>query len=285
MSFTDFAAGDPTPTRPYAEVIGDPIGHSKSPLIHRFWLEALGIDGDYRATRVAAGDLATFFATRAGDPHWRGCNITVPHKVAALEHVADPGGVRASIGAINTVFRQDGALAGTNTDAAGFWSPIGDLDLTDQPVTVIGAGGAARAILWALARVGVGRVTVLNRNPLKAGALLSSFGLKGQALPLAADRPLVAPPAALLVNATSLGMTGQPPLAIDLSALPDDALVYDIVYAPLETPLLAAARARGLDTVDGLEMLIAQAAVAFAILFGTEPPRDRDDELRALLTP
>jgi len=283
-SFTDFAAGDPSPTRPYAEVIGDPIAHSKSPLIHRFWLDALGIDGDYRATRVAPDDLAAFFAARAADPHWRGCNVTVPHKVEAMGHVADPGGVRASIGAINTVFRQDGALAGTNTDAAGFWSPIGDLDLTGQPVTVIGAGGAARAILWALARVGVGRVTVFNRNPLKAAALLSSFGLKGQALPLNPAKPAAVPPSALLVNATSLGMAGQPPLDLDLSALPDDALVYDIVYAPLETPLLAAARARGLDTVDGLEMLIAQAAVAFAILFGAEPPRDRDDDLRALLT-
>lgn len=268
-------------TMPYAEVIGDPIAHSKSPLIHRFWLDALGIDVDYRATRVAPDALAGFFADRAADPTWRGCNITVPHKVAALDHVGDPGGVRASIGAINTVFRQpDRGLAGTNTDAAGFWAPIADLDLTGQPVTVIGAGGAARAILWALARVGVGPVTVMNRNPLKAAALLSSFGLKGQALPLA---PAV-PPSALLVNASSLGMTGQPALTLDLSALPEDAVVYDIVYAPLETDLLAAARARGLEVVDGLEMLIGQAAVAFAILFGAEPPRDRDDELRALLT-
>ncbi|RZM12345.1 MAG: shikimate dehydrogenase, partial [Sphingomonas sp.] len=130
---------------PYAEVIGDPIAHSKSPLIHRFWLEALGLEGDYRATRVAPGDLAAFFADRAADPAWRGCNITVPHKVAALDHVADPGDVRASIGAINTVFRgEDGALAGTNTDAAGFWAPIAELDLADRPVTVVGAGGAAR---------------------------------------------------------------------------------------------------------------------------------------------
>lgn len=268
-------------TRPYAEVIGDPIAHSKSPLIHRFWLDALGVDADYRATRVAADALAGFFVDRAADPAWRGCNITVPHKVAALDHVGDPGGVRASIGAINTVFRQpDGDLAGTNTDAAGFWAPIADLDLTGQPVTVIGAGGAARAILWALARVGVGPVTVMNRNPLKAAALLSSFGLKGQALPLA---PAV-PPSALLVNASSLGMTGQPPLTLDLDALPDEAVVYDVVYAPLETDLLAAARARDLEVVDGLEMLIAQAAVAFAVLFGAEPPRDRDEELRALLT-
>lgn len=265
----------------HAEVIGDPIGHSKSPLIHGFWLSALGIDAVYRATQVVADELAGYFAARGTDPDWRGCNVTVPHKVAALDLVADPGDVRGSIGAINTVFRQpDGALTGTNTDAAGFWAPIADLDLSGAEVTVIGAGGAARAILWALSRVGVGPVVVMNRNPLKAAALLSRFGLKGRALPLGP----VAPPSTLLVNASSLGMTGQPPLTLDLSALPDDAVVYDIVYAPLETDLLAAARARDLDTVDGLDMLIAQAAAAFAILFGAEPPRDRDDELRALLT-
>jgi shikimate dehydrogenase len=267
--------------RPYAEVIGDPIAQSKSPLIHNFWAQALGLDVEYRAQHVAADGLADYFAARAADPDWRGCNITVPHKVAALDHVADPGGVRASIGAINAVFRQpDGTLAGTNTDAAGFWTPIADLDLAGRPVTVIGAGGAARAILWALARIGVGPVTILNRNVLKAAALLAAFGLKGQAAPIG---PAV-PPSALLVNATSLGMTGQPPLDLDLSALPEDAVVYDIVYAPLETQLLGRARGRGLDTVDGLEMLVGQAAVAFAILFGEEPPRDRDDELRALLT-
>ena len=267
--------------RAYAEVIGDPIGHSKSPPIHRFWLDALGIDAEYRATRVTPEGLADYFTERAADPAWRGCNVTVPHKVVALDHVSDRGGVRGSIGAINTVFRgEGGAPTGTNTDAAGFWAPIAGLDLSGRSVTVVGAVGSARSILWALARVGVCSVTVMNRNPLKAAALLAAFGLKGQALPLGTP----APASALLVNASSLGMAGQPPLALDLSALPDDAVVYDIVYAPLETGLLAAARARGLDTVDGLEMLIAQAAVAFAILFGAEPPRDRDDELRALLT-
>lgn len=264
----------------YAEVIGDPIGHSKSPLIHNLWLETLGIDGAYRATQVAPHDLAAYFAARAVDPAWRGCNVTVPHKVAALDHVADPGDVRGSIGAINTVFRgEDGAPAGTNTDAAGFWAPIAHLDLAGAPVTVIGAGGAARAVLWALARVGVGPVTVMNRNPLKAAALLAQFGLKGQALPLGP----AAPPCALLVNASSLGLVGQPPLRLDLSALPEDATVYDLVYAPLETELLADARDRGLDTVDGLEMLVAQAAVAFEIHWGAAPPRERDDELRERL--
>lgn len=264
----------------YAEVIGDPISHSKSPLIHGFWLKALSLDGEYRATHVTPDGLADYFAARTADPDWLGCNITIPHKETALAFVKDRGGVKDSIGAINLAFRSDGVLVGTNTDAAGFYAPISELDLAGQPIVVIGAGGAARAILFALSRVGVGRVTVLNRNPLKGAALLASFGLKGDALKL--DAPL--PPAALLVNATSLGMAGQPPLDLDLSPLPEDAVVYDIVYAPLETGLLKAARARDLDTVDGLDMLIGQAALAFELLFGAEPPRDRDDELRALLT-
>lgn len=265
----------------FAEVIGDPIAHSKSPLIHRFWLEALGMSGDYRATRVADDGLANYFTARRDDPDWRGCNITIPHKIAALDHVADPGGVRESIGAINTVFRGEaGVLTGTNTDAGGFYAPLAEVDLADKPVVVIGAGGAARAILFALSRLSVGPVTLLNRSPLKGAALLARFGLKGQVLSLAA--PL--PPAALLVNASPLGMAGQPPLDIDLAPLPDDAIVYDIVYAPLETALLTAAEARGLATIDGLEMLIGQAAFAFEILFDAAPPRDRDEDLRALLT-
>ena len=266
---------------PYAEVIGDPIAHSKSPLIHRFWLDQLGLDGDYRATRVAPGELAGYFEQRRGDAAWRGCNITIPHKETALAHVADPGGVRASIGAINTVFRHEsGDLGGTNTDAAGFWSPISALDLSGKPVVVVGAGGAARAVLFALARVGVGPVTMLNRTPLKAAGLLASFGLNGNVAALDAKLP----PAALLVNASALGMTGQPPLHLDLAPLPDDAIVYDLVYAPLQTGLLQAAEDRGLETIDGLEMLIGQAALAFELFFDAEPPRARDDELRDLLT-
>lgn len=264
----------------YAEVIGDPIAQSKSPMIHRFWLDALGIAGDYRAARVEADGLGDHFAQRRNDPDWRGCNITIPHKITALDHVADPAGVRDSIGAINTVFRaEDGRLTGTNTDAGGFYAPLADSDLGGKPVVVIGAGGAARAVLFALSRMEVGPVTLLNRSPLKGAALLARFGLKGNALPLTA--PL--PPASLLVNASPLGMAGQPPLALDLAPLPDDAIVYDIVYAPLETALLVAADARGLTTIDGLEMLIGQAAFAFEILFDAAPPRDRDEDLRARL--
>ena len=266
---------------PYAEVIGDPIAHSKSPRIHGFWLDALGIAADYRATHVTPEGLAAYFEARRADPDWRGCNITLPHKQAALDHVEDRGGVRGTIGAINTVIRaEDGALVGTNTDAGGFYTPIAGLELDGRHAVVIGAGGAARAILFALSKVGIGRVTILNRNVLKAAALLSGFGVKGDAVPLGAPLPA----ADLLVNASALGMVGQPPLAIDLSPLPEHAVVYDAVYTPLETDLLAQARMRELDTVDGLEMLVGQAALAFELFFGAEPPRDRDDELRALLT-
>lgn len=264
----------------HAEVIGDPIVQSKSPIIHRFWLEALGIDADYRRVHVAAESLADYFVERGQDPDWRGCNITLPHKVAALDHVEDRGNVRGSIGAINTVFRDGQGVIGTNTDAGGFYAPIAGLPLDGAHIAVVGAGGAARAVLFALSRLGVERVTLMNRSPLKAAGLLAMFGLRGDVVPLGAP----VPPVDLLVNASPLGMVGQPPLDLDLAALPDDAVVYDIVYAPLETALLAGARTRGLDTVDGLEMLVGQAALAFELFFGAEPPRACDDELRALLT-
>jgi shikimate dehydrogenase len=267
-------------TRPYAEVIGDPVAQSKSPLIHGHWLAALGIEADYRATPLAAADLPAFIAARRDDPAWRGCNVTMPHKLAVLDAIEDRGGVRDTIGAANTVFRaEDGALVGTNTDAAGFYTPIAGLELAGAPVAVVGAGGAARAVLFALARLGVGEVTLLNRTPLKAAGLLARFGLKGRVRPLDAALP----PVALLVNASSLGMAGQPPFAPALDALPTDAVVYDLVYHPLETPLLAGARARGLETVDGLEMLVGQAALAFELFFGVAPPREDDAALRALL--
>ena len=270
----------PQHSRSYAEVIGDPIAHSKSPLIHRFWLEHLGLDADYRALQVPAEELAGYFAARREDPDWRGCNITLPHKVMALQHVADPGGVKDTIGAINTAFRgEDAKVVGTNTDAAGFYAPLAEADLRGKSVAVVGSGGAARAILYALARMEVETVTLLARDALGGAGLLHRFGLKGEVKPLAAPVPLVA----LLVNASTLGMEGAPPLELDLSRLPDDAIVYDIVYAPLETTLLAAARKRELVTIDGLEMLIAQAAVGFELFFGSAPPRQHDAELRARL--
>ncbi|WP_033074372.1 shikimate dehydrogenase [Sphingopyxis sp. MWB1] len=265
----------------FAEVIGDPIAQSKSPLIHGFWLDALGLDGRYERQHVTSDALKAYIDERRGDPDWRGCNVTMPHKGAVMDLVDDPGDVRTTIGAMNTVVRRpDGQLMGTNTDAAGFYAPLAESDLAGAPVAVVGAGGAARAVLFALARADVGEVIIYNRSPLKAMGLLASFGLKGEVRGL--DAALA--PAALLVNASSLGMTGQPPLDLDLSPLPDDAIVYDLVYSPLETALLRAARARDLATVDGLDMLIGQAALAFELFFGQSPPQGRDDELRALLT-
>lgn len=264
----------------YAEVIGHPILHSKSPLIHQFWLERLGIVARYEACDVTPERLATYFAERRDDPAWRGCNITIPHKIAALAHVADPGEIRNSIGAINVVFRDEaGVLAGTNSDAGGFYGPISDLSLVGETVAVIGSGGAARAVLFALAQADVGEVVILARNALRAAGLLAHFGLKGRVLPMDARLP----EATLLVNASPLGMKGQASLVLDLSSLPDDALVYDLVYAPVETGLLKAARARDLDTVDGLEMLVGQAAIAFELFFGTAPPDEGEDELRSKL--
>jgi shikimate dehydrogenase len=266
---------------PYAEVIGDPIAQSKSPVIHKFWLAKLGIVADYRTCHVQSDGLAGYIKQRRGDPMWRGCNITVPHKIAVMDQVDDPGDVRATIGAMNTIIRPpDGSLIGTNTDAAGFFAPIADFDLTGMPVAVVGTGGAAHAVLFALSKVGVGHVTLLARNPLKGAAILARFGLKGQVQTL--EKPL--PPVALLVNATQLGMIGQAPLDLDLSSLPDDAVVYDIVYAPLRTGMLAAAERRGLATVDGLEMLVGQAAIAFELFFGQPAPREHDAELRKILT-
>jgi shikimate dehydrogenase len=266
---------------PYAEVIGDPIAHSKSPLIHNFWLKRLGIEGDYKKTHVLSPELPAFLADRRADRDWRGCNVTIPHKLAVMDLVDDPGGVRASIGAMNTVLRQpDGSLIGTNTDAAGFYAPLAETDLEGAPVAVVGTGGAAHAVLFALARASVGPVTIIARDQAKGAALLARFGLKGAARGMDAALP----PVRLLVNASSLGMTGQPPFLPDLAPLPDDALVYDLVYAPLETPLFAAAAARGLTPIDGLEMLIGQAAMAFELFFGQPAPREHDAELRTLLT-
>lgn len=267
-------------TRAYAEVIGDPIAHSKSPLIHNFWLKKLGIDAEYRVCHVRAQELSDYFAERRKDPDWRGCNVTLPHKVTAIEFLDNAELARLAPGAINTVARGNGgALIGANTDAGGFLRPLADHPLAGMEAIVIGTGGAARGILSALAFKQVASVSILARDLAKAAALLEEFGLAGHALPL--NAPL--PAAGLLVNASVLGMDGHPGFTPDLGSLPADAIVYDIVYTPLVTPLLASAQARNLTTIDGLEMLIGQAALAFTLLFGSAPLSEYDGELRALL--
>lgn len=269
-----------TETLPYAEVIGDPIAHSKSPLIHNFWLNALDIEAEYRKTHVTPEGLAAYFLMRRADPDWLGCNVTLPHKIAVMDYTDDPGGVRARIGAMNTIASETGGpLIGTNTDAGGFLQPLLRDGWKGKSAVLVGAGGAARAILFALASLGIDDITIMVRDPAKGQALLARAEISGRVIGMA--DPL--PPADLLVNSTSLGMVGQPVLDLDLSPLPASATVYDIVYAPLETGLLKAARMRDLKTLDGLEMLIGQAALAFDIFFDAQAPRGLDAELRALL--
>lgn len=266
--------------RPYAEVIGDPIAHSKSPIIHNFWLQTLGIDAEYRKTHVRAAELGTYFLARRGDPDWLGCNITIPHKIAALDYVDDPGGVRERIGAINTVACETGGpLIGTNTDAGGFLQPLLARKWQGRSAILVGAGGAAQAVGFALRSIGIDELTIVARDAAKGRALLERLGMAGKVQDF--EAPL--PGADLLVNSSALGMTGHPPYQPDLTALPASAIVYDIVYAPLETPLLAAARARRLEVVDGLEMLIGQAALAFDIFFDAPAPREEDATLREML--
>ena len=283
----------------YAEVIGDPIAQSKSPTIHRFWLMALGIAGDYRATRVVAGGLADYLADRRADPDWRGCNVTMPHKQAVLPLLDRIDDQAAAIGAVNTVVRgPDGSLTGHNTDADGFLEPLRGVFAHRhlfRMARVLGTGGAARAVVASLARHNM-TLVVAGRDPAKAQALLDELAPATSSIAHHAVRldHFAAPTdfafddragcLDLVVNASALGMTGQPPLAFDLSHAPPGSIVYDIVTSPVETPLLAAARAQGLQTIDGIEMLIGQAAVAFRLFFGAEPPRDRDAALRALLT-
>ena len=283
-------------SRAYAEVIGDPIAQSKSPAIHTFWLNQLGIAADYRACQVRPAELADYFARRRDDPDWRGCNITMPHKQAAIAllDVVDP--LAARIGAVNTVVRGEGGkLTGYNTDVAGFLEPLepylGETHLV-RMARVIGAGGAARAIVAALADQHF-TIVLAARDPAKAQALLAKLAPKGEhhtpplehfAAPTDFafdDRSQLLD---LVINASPLGMAGQPPLQFDLSHVPPGSVVYDIVTHPLETPLLAAARAAGFVTIDGLEMLIGQAAAAFALFFGQPAPRQSDADLRALLT-
>jgi len=261
-----------TDTLPYAEVIGDPITHSKSPLIHNFWLKALDIEAEYRKTHVTPDGLAAYFLQRRADPDWLGCNVTLPHKIAVMDYTDDPGGVRARIGAMNTIASETGGpLIGTNTDAGGFLQPLLRDKWKGQSAVLIGAGGAARAILFALSSLGVADLTVMVRDAAKGQALFDRAGLKGRVIGM--TDPL--PACDLLVNSTSLGMVGQPVLDLDLTPLPASATVYDIVYAPLETDLL--------KTLDGLEMLIGQAALAFDIFFDAQAPRELDEQLRALL--
>lgn len=263
-----------------AGVIGWPIRHSKSPVIHRFWLGKLGLDGDYSRFPVAPDRLGAFVAALPA-MGLRGVNVTVPHKLDCMPMLAELAPSARSVGAVNTILvGEDGRLTGHNTDVLGVAGPAGPA-VAGRCMLVVGSGGAARAGAASARRCDAAALFMLARNQAEAGAILAESGLPGGVVPWGEALP---PGIGLLFNATQLGMTGQPPLNLDLAPLPEDAVVFDAVYAPLETPLLAAARARGLATIDGLAMLIGQAAEAFRLFFGADAPRQYDDELRSLLT-
>ncbi len=258
-----------------AFVVGHPIAHSRSPLIHGHWLSQHGIPGSYERIAVAPEDFTAFFR-RLPESGFVGGNVTIPHKEAAFA-LADTLTPRArAIGAVNTlVVGPDGRMSGDNTDAPGFTAHLDQNLGTDWPeragtALVLGAGGAARAIVVGLAERGLSRIAVANRTRARAEAVAALA--PGVATAIAWDAiPALMPEVGLLVNTTSLGMAGHPPLAVDLGALPAHAAVADIVYVPLETPLLAAARARGLVAVDGLGMLLHQAVPGFEAWFGVRP--------------
>ena len=253
-------------------VIGWPVGHSRSPLIHNYWIKQHGLDAEYRREAVPPEQFKDFI-THLAARGYVGANVTVPHKQAALA-VSEPDERARAVGAVNTLWLDGGHLRSTNTDVEGF---IGNLDATApswdrglQSALVLGAGGAARAVVFGLLDRGIGRILLVNRTAERAAALRTQFGDR-VVLARWSDLDELMAEARLLVNTTSLGMAGQPPLPIDLVRLPDDAVVSDLVYAPLETALLAAARSRGLRAVDGLGMLLHQAGSGFQRWFGMRP--------------
>lgn len=271
-----------TTTRRAACVIGWPVEHSRSPLIHNYWLKIYGIAGEYRRELVPPEEFPGFVGSLAARGYV-GANVTVPHKEAALV-LSQPDERARAVGAANTLWFDDGALRSTNTDVEGFLgnldarAPRWDHDL--RKAVVIGAGGAARAVIYGLLGRGVERIVLVNRTLTRAETLRQVFGAHVQVKRWdELDAALAG--AALLVNTTTLGMRGQPGLTLDIAQLPDRAVVADLVYVPVVTPLIAAARARGLQTADGLGMLLYQAVRGFALWFGTTPTVSA--ELRTLV--
>jgi shikimate dehydrogenase len=262
-------------------LIGWPAAHSRSPLIHHHWLHTLGLAGGYVIEAVPPEDLAGFIGQLAGRG-FVGANVTIPHKERVLE-LTQPDARARAIGAANTLWFEDGVLRATNTDVEGF---ISNLDASApgwddmDEALVLGSGGSARAVVFGLLERGISRVHVVNRTAARAQALAGQFGEKVRPAGWDAVAGLL-PRAGLLVNTTSLGMAGQPALDLDVGGLPSSAVVADLVYVPLLTPLLAAARARELRTADGLGMLLHQAVRGFELWFGSRP--EVTSELRALV--
>jgi len=269
---------------PKAAVTGWPVAHSRSPLMHGYWLKKHGLDGSYVAHGVAPESAEAFYRDFASSG-LIGCNVTVPHKEIAAKACDELDEAARAMGAANTLWLdENGRLCGANTDGLGF---LGNLDQMSSgwdkdrtSALVLGAGGAARAIVWALLSRNFTAVHIVNRTFEKANQISEDFGSGTKAHPWD-DLGMLLEQADLLVNTTALGMVGKQPLEIDLGPLPTGALVTDIVYAPLETDLLRQARERGNPAVDGLGMLLHQAVPGFERWFGVRPEVDGD--LRALV--
>lgn len=269
------------PKTPAACLIGWPAAHSRSPLIHRYWLRTLGIAGGYVIEAVPPDDLRDF-VFRLSLRGFVGANVTIPHKEGVLA-LSKPDARATAVGAANTLWFEDGELRSTNTDVEGF---IGNLDASApgwdaaEEALVLGAGGSSRAVVFGLRERGIERIHLANRTMARAETLARQFGPNVQPVTWDSINDVL-PRARLLVNTTSLGMHGQPSLDVDVAHLPQPAVVADLVYVPLMTPLLAAAQERGLKTADGLGMLLHQAVRGFELWFGRRPEVTAD--LRALV--
>jgi shikimate dehydrogenase len=254
-------------------VIGWPISHSRSPLIHGYWLKRYGIDGSYERLPVPPDELQDFF-NELGQKGYAGCNVTLPHKEGAFRAVRIADDATTRLGAVNTVFLRDGELWGTNTDGEGFLANLSSYvpawQALDRGIVILGAGGAARAIVGALLDAGSRQLIVVNRTLARAEEFRRDFGQRVVPRDWSGVEQSLGD-ADLLVNTTSLGMTGQPALELGLDRLPGSAIVADIVYTPLETDLLIRARARGNVVVPGLGMLLHQAVRGFELWFGQRP--------------
>ena len=264
-----------TKNSPRAFVIGWPIEHSRSPLIHTFWLREMNISGSYQAIPIEL-DKVREFLTSANliSKGYIGGNVTIPHKEAAFKVCIQCSETARRLRAVNTLWLENGELCGDNTDGQGFTANMDDQaqgwDKSGKPAVIYGAGGAARAVLLALQGRGFDELRIINRTPERARQMIEELDIDAEVF-TTAQFPDALRNAGLFVNTTSLGMIGQPPLEIDIALFDQDTVVADIVYAPLLTNLLGAARDRGLTVVDGLGMLLHQAAPGFARWFGKMP--------------
>lgn len=252
-------------------VIGWPVEHSRSPLIHAYWLKKYGIDAIYEKKAVEPGNVANFIANLASS-EFIGCNVTIPHKETAFQAVAMADGIANRLGALNTVYLKNGAVCGTNTDGEGFIASLyhshPSFSLRNKTAIVIGAGGAAKAIIGALQDEGVGKIGIINRTRERIHDLQVHFG---SGISEISETNNALKSCGLLVNTTSLGMEGQPALELEIQNLKRDALVADIVYTPLETVFLKKAKKHGNPVLDGLGMLLHQAVRGFELWFGVKP--------------